>query len=109
LLANSGVRLKFARRRLGSARESYDDPNIEKDLGTFDSYCDATSCTPPKPVMDCKGTTICNAAAGYDGPSGIGTPIWLGASARAWRRIRRITTGFRRRTAAGRAKGGCYV
>jgi hypothetical protein len=43
------------------------------------SYCDATSCTPPKPIMDCKGTTVCNAAAGYDGPSGVGTPIGLGA------------------------------
>jgi hypothetical protein len=43
------------------------------------SYCDATSCTPPKSTMDCKGTTVCNAAAGYDGPSGVGTPIGLGA------------------------------
>ncbi len=27
----------------------------------------------------CGGATICNAAAGYDGPSGIGSPTGLGA------------------------------
>jgi PKD repeat protein len=29
-------------------------------------------------LIDCEGTTACNAAAGFDGPSGIGTPKALG-------------------------------
>jgi hypothetical protein len=28
--------------------------------------------------IDCEGTTECDAAAGFDGPSGVGTPIGLG-------------------------------
>lgn len=29
--------------------------------------------------IDCEGTTACDAAPGFDGPSGVGTPIGLGA------------------------------
>ncbi len=29
--------------------------------------------------VDCEGTTACNAAVGFDGPSGVGTPNGLGA------------------------------
>jgi len=29
-------------------------------------------------LIDCEGTTSCNAAPGFDGPSGVGTPIGLG-------------------------------
>jgi PKD domain/Subtilase family len=29
-------------------------------------------------TVDCEGTTACNAAPGYDGPSGVGTPNGLG-------------------------------
>jgi hypothetical protein len=29
-------------------------------------------------LVDCEGTTACNAAPGFDGPSGVGTPIGLG-------------------------------
>jgi PKD repeat protein len=29
-------------------------------------------------LVDCEGTTSCNAAPGFDGPSGVGTPIGLG-------------------------------
>jgi PKD repeat protein len=29
-------------------------------------------------VVDCNGTAACNAAPGFDGPSGVGTPIGLG-------------------------------
>ncbi len=29
-------------------------------------------------LIDCEGTTACNAAPGFDGPSGVGTPIGLG-------------------------------
>jgi hypothetical protein len=29
-------------------------------------------------TIDCEGTTACNAAPGYDGPSGVGTPTSLG-------------------------------
>jgi|HubBroStandDraft_2_1064218.scaffolds.fasta_scaffold00101_8 hypothetical protein len=48
-------------------------------------YCDAESlATCGKPNLtygrvDCEGTTSCNAAPGYDGPSGVGTPNGLGA------------------------------
>ena len=30
-------------------------------------------------TLDCEGTTACNAASGYDGPSGVGTPTSLEA------------------------------
>jgi subtilisin family serine protease len=30
-------------------------------------------------VVDCEGTTSCNAAIGYDGPSGVGSPVSLEA------------------------------
>ncbi len=30
-------------------------------------------------LVDCEGTTACNAAHGFDGPSGVGTPVGLGA------------------------------
>jgi PKD repeat protein len=30
-------------------------------------------------TIDCEGTTACNAAPGYDGPTGVGTPIGLQA------------------------------
>jgi hypothetical protein len=48
-------------------------------------FCDAeplTTCGNPNAVfgrVDCKGTTACNAAPGYDGPSGVGAPNGLGA------------------------------
>jgi hypothetical protein len=49
-------------------------------------YCDgepATECGHPNSVfgrgrLDCEGTTECDAAPGYDGPSGVGTPVGLG-------------------------------
>jgi PKD repeat protein len=31
-----------------------------------------------KGLIDCEGTTACNAAPGYDGPTGVGTPEGLG-------------------------------
>ncbi|MGB9185708.1 MAG: Ig-like domain repeat protein [Solirubrobacteraceae bacterium] len=38
------------------------------------------ACTTSHPAAsDCNGTTACDAAPGYDGPSGIGTPVGLGA------------------------------
>ena len=48
-------------------------------------YCDGESvaaCGDPNGSfgrVDCEGTTACNAAPGYDGPSGVGTPNGLGA------------------------------
>jgi len=30
-------------------------------------------------IVDCEGTTACNAVPGFDGPSGVGTPSGLGA------------------------------
>ena len=48
-------------------------------------YCDGESaalCGDPNStfgsVVDCEGTTACNAAPGFDGPSGVGTPNGLG-------------------------------
>jgi PKD repeat protein len=48
-------------------------------------YCDgesSASCGDPNStlgsVVDCEGTTACNAAPGFDGPSGVGTPDGLG-------------------------------
>jgi hypothetical protein len=47
-------------------------------------YCDAEpepACGDPnskyKEKVDCEGTTACNAASGFDGPSGVGTPKGL--------------------------------
>jgi hypothetical protein len=40
-----------------------------------------TECAQPNEglgLVDCEGTTACNAALGFDGPSGIGTPEGLG-------------------------------
>ncbi len=51
-------------------------------------FCDAESltlCDQPTPPnsrygkVDCEGTTACNAAPGFDGPSGVGTPNGLNA------------------------------
>jgi PKD repeat protein len=45
-------------------------------------FCDAqTACHPNSThgLVDCEGTTACNAAPGFDGPSGVGTPRGLGA------------------------------
>jgi hypothetical protein len=49
-----------------------------------DGYCDAAPeslCGKPNTVfgeaVDCEGTTACDAATGYDGPSGVGVPIGL--------------------------------
>ncbi len=50
-------------------------------------YCDGESAGPcGEPAVneelgdvDCMGTTACDAAPGYDGPSGVGTPIGLAA------------------------------
>ncbi len=47
-------------------------------------YCDglgAVACGSPPAwfgVVDCHGTTACDAAPGFDGPSGVGTPDGLG-------------------------------
>ncbi len=46
-------------------------------------YCGGASSPPcdPEPslgLVDCAGTTACNAAPGFDGPSGVGTPNGLG-------------------------------
>jgi hypothetical protein len=49
-------------------------------------YCDgepAAGCGHPNSFfgagrVDCEGTTECDAAPGYDGPSGVGTPVGLG-------------------------------
>jgi PKD repeat protein len=46
-------------------------------------YCggESTSLCKPEPGLgqvDCGGTTACNAAPGFDGPSGVGTPNGLG-------------------------------
>jgi PKD repeat protein len=32
-----------------------------------------------KATLDCEGTSSCNARSGYDGPSGVGTPVGLAA------------------------------
>lgn len=50
-------------------------------------YCDGEAAGPcGEPAIneeigdiDCEGTTACDAAAGFDGPSGVGTPVGLGA------------------------------
>lgn len=47
-------------------------------------FCDAapvTGCQPPPRFgqVDCEGTSACNAEPGLDGPTGVGTPIGLGA------------------------------
>jgi PKD domain/Subtilase family len=50
-----------------------------------DGFCDGESqpqCGNPDSVygaVDCKGSTACNAAPGFDGPSGVGTPHGLEA------------------------------
>lgn len=51
-----------------------------------DGYCDGESallCGKPNAesgfVLDCEGTSACNARPGYDGPSGVGTPNGLAA------------------------------
>jgi 6-phosphogluconolactonase (cycloisomerase 2 family) len=44
-------------------------------------YCDGGVCTPPDSRDDCGGTRACDAATGFDGPSGVGTPAGLGALA----------------------------
>jgi PKD domain/Subtilase family len=46
-------------------------------------YCGGESTPPCKPapslgLVDCGGTTACNAAPGFDGPSGVGAPKGLG-------------------------------
>ncbi len=46
-------------------------------------FCDgepASQCEPEPGLgkVDCQGTTACNAAPGFDGPSGVGTPNGLG-------------------------------
>jgi PKD repeat protein len=43
---------------------------------------EVSPCASPNEVfgrVDCEGTTACNAAPGFDGPSGVGTPNGLGA------------------------------
>jgi PKD domain len=43
---------------------------------------EVSPCASPNRVfgrVDCEGTTACNAAPGFDGPSGVGTPNGLGA------------------------------
>ena len=44
-------------------------------------YCDSErGCIPPRSNLDCGETAmVCNAVAGYDGPSGVGTPTGLDA------------------------------
>jgi len=44
-------------------------------------YCGSDrGCTPPRSNLDCGATaTVCAAVAGYDGPSGVGTPTGLQA------------------------------
>lgn len=50
-------------------------------------YCDGEAAGPcGEPAIneeigdiDCEGTTACDAAAGFDGPSGVGVPVGLGA------------------------------
>ena len=45
-------------------------------------FCDGPACGANEvfgEIVDCEGTTSCNAAAGYDGPSGVGAPRSLKA------------------------------
>jgi len=53
---------------------------VDVDTGG-NGYCDSVpGCTPPRANLNCGETaTVCNAVAGYDGPSGIGTPTGLDA------------------------------
>jgi hypothetical protein len=53
---------------------------VDVDTGG-NGYCDSErGCIPPRDNLDCGETaTVCNAVAGYDGPSGIGTPTGLDA------------------------------
>jgi hypothetical protein len=60
------------------------DPSALYDVTTGgNGFCYGTqpsSCTASHPAAsDCNGTTACDAAPGYDGPSGVGTPNGLGA------------------------------
>jgi hypothetical protein len=77
----------------GSGGVSYPAATLYSNLGPtsfFDvteggnGYCDAEpepACGDPnskyKEKVDCEGTTACNAASGFDGPSGVGTPKGL--------------------------------
>ncbi len=45
----------------------------------FDEQTGLSGCTTATEATDCASTTICKAASGYDGPSGVGTPIGLSA------------------------------
>jgi hypothetical protein len=81
----------------GSGGVSYPAATLYSHLGQAPSlydvteggngYCDgeaAGPCGEPKineelGDIDCKGTTACDAAPGFDGPSGVGTPKGLGA------------------------------
>jgi hypothetical protein len=47
----------------GEARAPCGEPAINEEIGD----------------IDCEGTTACDAVGGFDGPTGIGTPIGLGA------------------------------
>lgn len=77
----------------GGGGVSYPAATLYSNLGStsfFDvteggnGYCDADpepACGDPnskyKEKVDCEGTTACNAASGFDGPSGVGTPKGL--------------------------------
>jgi len=81
----------------GSGGVSYPAATLYSHLGQAPSlydvteggngYCDGEAASPcGEPAInkkygdiDCLGTTACDAAPGFDGPSGVGTPKGLGA------------------------------
>ena len=55
--------------------------DVEKGGNGFCGGESTAECVKPNSTLgevDCEGTTACNAVAGFDGPSGIGTPKGLG-------------------------------
>jgi PKD repeat protein len=61
------------------------DPSLRFDVTEgANGFCggeSTTACVKPNSFfgdVDCEGTTACNAASGFDGPSGVGTPNGLG-------------------------------
>ncbi len=61
----------------GALGVAYPAATLYAHFGEADALYDVTSGINGK----CAGATICNAAAGYDGPSGVGSPVGLDAFA----------------------------
>jgi IPT/TIG domain len=61
----------------GSGGVAYPAGTLYAHLGESQSLYDVTSGS----NGECEGSTICTAAAGFDGPTGVGSPVGLGAFA----------------------------